>query len=155
MNEELKKLIQAIKNCRVTSTYKMAWLRAITEYLVLNPSEKTISLEPLSTLIFKYYWNQTIFFQLKQGNNPNAEPTILNIVKNEIERFQTANQIFKPLNYLRVQDQLQINNARIIRVMKKDVIDAFNNDINLYKVDCDGNTITLNIQFNYKCRHHF
>ena len=122
----------------------MAWLRAITEYLVLNPSEKTISLEPLSTLIFKYYWNQTIFFQLKQGNNPNAEPTILNIVKNEIERFQTANQIFKPLNYLRVQDQLQINNTRIIRVMKKDVIDAFNNDINLYKVDYDGNTITLN-----------
>ena len=40
MNNDLKKLITAIKNCKVTSTYKMAWLRAITQYLVLNQNQK-------------------------------------------------------------------------------------------------------------------
>ena len=51
MNEKLKKISEAIKNCRVTNTYKMAWLRAlILEYLSLNPSQKTINLEPLAVL---------------------------------------------------------------------------------------------------------
>ena len=126
MNHDLKKLVTAIKNCKVTSTYKMAWLRAITQYLVLNQNQKTINLEILATLIFQYYWNQTIFFQLKQGSDPNAEPEILQIVKNEISRFQDSSQNFRPLNFLRVQDQLQINKLAIIRVLKKDVIKRFN-----------------------------
>ena len=60
--------------------------------IVLNQNQKTINLEILATLIFQYYWNQTIFFQLKQGSDPNAEPEILKIVKNEISRFQNSFQ---------------------------------------------------------------
>ena len=131
MNEKLKKLIEAIKNCKVTSTYKMAWLRAITQYLILNPNQKIINLETLATFIFQYYWNQTIFFQLKQGNDPNAEPEIVQIVKNEISRFQNSSQNFRPLNFLRVQDQLQINKLAIIRVLKKDVIKRSMSFLNL------------------------
>ena len=143
MNKELKKLIEAIKNCKVTSTYKMAWLRSITEYLILNPNQRTINLESLSELIFKYYWNQTIFFQLKQSNDPNAEPELLQIVRKEINRFQTITQNFKPSKYLRVQDQLQVNKSEIIKVLKKDVIKRFNNDINLYEFDYSNNTISI------------
>ena len=43
---KILKKSEAIKNCIVTNTYKMAWLRALTEYLSLNPSQKTINLEP-------------------------------------------------------------------------------------------------------------
>ena len=143
MNSDLKKLITAIKNCKVTSTYKMAWLRAITQYLVSNQNQKTINLEILATFIFQYYWNQTIFFQLKQGSDPNAEPEILQIVKNEISRFQNSSQNFRPLNFLRVQDQLQINKLAIIRVLKKDVIKRFKNDIDLYELDSINNTISI------------
>ena len=143
MNEKLKKLIEAIKNCKVTSTYKMAWLRAITQYLILNPNQKIINLETLATFIFQYYWNQTIFFQLKQGSDPNAEPEILQIVKNEISRFQNSSQNFRPLNFLKVQDQLQINEMAIIRVLKKDVIIRFKNDIDLYEFNSSNNTISI------------
>ena len=143
MNEKLKKISEAIKNCRVTNTYKMAWLRALTEYLSLNPSQKTINLEPLAVLIFQYYWNQTIYFKLKQGSNPNVEPEILKIVKDEINRFQNATQNFLPIKYLRVQDQVQVNTTKIIRVLKKDVIKRFNNDINLYDFDSNNNKIKV------------
>ena len=42
MNYDLKKISEVIKNFRVTNTYKMAWLRALTEYLSVNPSQKII-----------------------------------------------------------------------------------------------------------------
>ena len=33
-------------------------------------------------LMFKYYWDQTIFFNLEQGSNLKKRPTIIQIVKN-------------------------------------------------------------------------
>ena len=143
MNEELKKLSQVIKNCRVTSTYKMAWLRAITESLITNPSQKTIKLETLSLLIFKYYWDQAIYFQLRQGSDPNAEPEILQIVKNEISRFKKDTQTYLPIKFLKAQDQLQIDTIGVTRVLKKDVIKRLKKDIDLYDFDSVKNTITI------------
>lgn len=143
MNNDLKKISEVIKNCRVTNTYKMAWLRALTEYLSVNPNQNIIDLDQLALLIFQYYWNQTIYFKLKQGNNPNFEPEILKIVKKEIKRFQNSTQNFLPVKYLRVQDQLHVNTTEIIRVLKKDVIKRFNNDINLYEFDSNNNKIII------------
>ena len=80
-----------IRDCSMDNTYKMSWIRSIVEYSSKNPSTKKIYFDDLSQLIFKYYWNQTIFFNLEQGSNPNKKPEIYQLVVNEIEKY---NQIF-------------------------------------------------------------
>jgi hypothetical protein len=43
------------------------WIRSIVETCVLNPDQPVIHFDELSSKIFGYYWNQTIFFDLEQG----------------------------------------------------------------------------------------
>ena len=85
MNPYLKELTHLISNCEMTTTYKMSWARAITEYLVTNPQASQIHFDDLSPFIFKYYWNQIVFFDLKQSPD-STTPKICQIVKNEIDK---------------------------------------------------------------------
>ena len=83
----LDELISAIKNCSVENTYKMSWLRSIVEFTIENDSN-VIDLAFIAKTMFKHYWDQTIFFNLQQGQNPYKEPIIVQIVKEEIAHFK-------------------------------------------------------------------
>ena len=98
MNRYLVELTSLISNCKMDNTYKMSWARAITEYLVTHDKAQSIHLDELSPLIFKYYWNQIIFFGLNQSPNPSNPPIICQIVKNEIDK-QKMNSINKYLPF--------------------------------------------------------
>jgi len=76
MNTELKELLNLIMNGSMENTYKMSWIRSIVEICEESP-KKIIHFDDLSPLIFKYYWNQCIFFNLNQGQNRNKKPTII------------------------------------------------------------------------------
>ena len=76
MNTYIKDLTTIIRDCSMDNTYKMSWIRSIVEYSTKNPSVTKVHFNDLSPLIFKYYWNQTIFFNLEQGSNPNKKPEI-------------------------------------------------------------------------------
>ena len=88
MDDYVRNLTRVIRECKMTNTYKMCWMRSIVEYLINNPCEDTIRFDELSPLIFKYYWNQIIFFDLQQGSNPDKPPEICQIVKRKIDLYK-------------------------------------------------------------------
>ena len=74
MNNYLNDITNIIRNGSMENTYKMSWIRSLVEYCSKHPDVKTIHFDELSKLIFKYYWNQTFFFNLEQGPNTNKKP---------------------------------------------------------------------------------
>ena len=117
MDDYLKDLTKVIRESKMTNTYKMCWMRSIIEYLVNNPKKNTISFDDLSPLIFKYYWNQTVFFDLQQGSNPDKPPEICQKVKMTIDDYNGK----KPEVFTRVSSKIDIPLKEISRVLIKDV----------------------------------
>ncbi len=138
----LDDLIFAIKNCSVENTYKMSWLRSIVEFTIENDSN-VIDLAFIAKTMFKHYWDQTIFFNLQQGQNPYREPIIVQIVKEEIDRFKKKYDNFKPTFFLKIQNKINVDTKKIIQVIKRDVSWRFKRDIDLYQIDKNKNQIIL------------
>lgn len=92
-------------------------MRSIVEYLINNPCEDTIKFDELSPLIFKYYWNQIIFFDLQQGSNPDKPPEIYQIVKKQIDLYKGK----KPEVFTRVLTTIDVPVKEISNVLIKDV----------------------------------
>ena len=101
------------------NTYKMAWCRALVEYSC-NHIDKKIYFNDLSELMFKYYWDQTIFFNLEQGSNLKKRPTIIQIVKNEINKYEKSFDK-KPINYIRIKDKIDVDITKISKTLTYDV----------------------------------
>ena len=76
MDNYINNLTDLISNCPMENTYKMSWCRALVEHSYNDPNQKKIHFDKLSELIFKYYWDQTIFFNLEQGPNIKKRPGI-------------------------------------------------------------------------------
>ena len=139
----LDNLIYAIKNCNVENTYKMSWLRSIIEFTIESDA-KVIDLVFIARTMFKHYWDQTIFFNLQQGQNPYREPIIVQIVKREIINFYKKKyNNFKPIFFLKIQDKINVDTKKIIQVLKRDVIWRFQKDVNLYLIEKNKNQIIL------------
>ena len=99
MNNYIEDLTTIISDCSMENTYKMSWSRALVEHAYNYPHKKEIHFDRISELMFKYYWDQTIFFNLEQGPNHNKRPVIYQIILNEIELFRKQNgQIPKKFN---------------------------------------------------------
>ena len=123
MNTELKELLNLIMNGSMENTYKMSWIRSIVEICEESP-KKIIHFDDLSPLIFKYYWNQCIFFNLNQGQNRNKKPTIIQIVENCIRDYQVKFG-YKPESFIRVQNKIKIPIQKISKVLTQDVCERF------------------------------
>ena len=120
MDQYIEDLCEVIQNGIMENTYKMVWIRSIVETCVLDPSSTEIHFDQLSQKIFGYYWNQTIYFDLKQSPNPKKKPEIYQIVVEEINRYQTQFG-YQPVWFSRIEDELTIPIQRISSVLKKDV----------------------------------
>ena len=146
MNTYIKDLTTIIRDCSMDNTYKMSWIRSIVEYSTKNPSVTKVHFNDLSPLIFKYYWNQTIFFNLEQGSNPNKKPEIYQLVINEINRYQKQNN-FQPVFYTRVKDKINVDVKKISKILKQDVSwrfqDVGKKKYNIYNLNLDDLTIEI------------
>ena len=120
MEDYIKDLTTVIRDCSMENTYKMSWVRSLVEWSVKNPNKKQIYFNDLSPMIFKYYWNQTIFFNLNQSPNPIKLPEIIQVVNKQISQYK---QRFgnKPIFFTRVEDKLEIDINKISNTLKKDV----------------------------------
>jgi hypothetical protein len=118
-NKYIEDLTDLISNCSMDNTYKMSWSRALVEYCCYN-SDNKIHFDKLSELIFKYYWDQTIFFNLEQGSNLKKKPTIIQIVKEAIDKY-AKEYGQKPINFIRVKDKVKIDVKKISKVLTYDV----------------------------------
>ena len=101
------------------NTYKMSWCRALVEHCCYN-SDRKIHFDKLSELIFKYYWNQSIFFNLEQGPNINNRPAIHQIVNDEIQKYRKVYG-HQPVNFIRAGDKINIDIAKISKILTYDV----------------------------------
>jgi 5-methylcytosine-specific restriction endonuclease McrA len=136
-----------IRNCSVENTYKMAWARAIIEIILEDGSGDEIYLEQIAKKVTKYYWNQTIFFDLNQGSNINKPPVIISLVKNSIEDYFKRKGANKPVRYERVESEVNIDIGAVIKILKKDVSWRFLKlnglDIQLYSFSENSDGILL------------
>ncbi len=117
--------LNLVRNCSVDNTYKMAWGRALVEIAVQNPKSKKISLEEISKKVFKYYWNQTIYFDLIQGSNISKPPAFITSVKKEIDKYYTKIGNKQPKHFDRVE--IQLDYLSLVRILKQDVSHRFQN----------------------------
>ena len=102
----LKGFKKVIRECEYSNTYKMAWAKAIAElsnkYFDNANEYVELSLFDIALKMFKYYWNQTIFFNLFKSS-PNQQPVILTEVKRIIGLFKEKVDEFKPIVFERVR----------------------------------------------------
>lgn len=133
----LKYFLDVIRHCSVDNTYKMAWARSLVELSLESPKTNKIYLSDIADKFFKYYWNQTIYFDLIQGSNLSKPPEIVSLVKNEISNYYKTINKNLPIHFERVKNnQIFIDKTSIIRLLKQDVSWRFlklrNKDIPLY-----------------------
>ncbi len=138
-NNFYKRFTKIIRECNYDNTYKMAWAKSLVE-ICSNQEllEKTIkiSLREIAYKFLKYYWNQTIFFDLVQGSNPKKPPIILSLVKSLIEKYFVAINKKQPEVFEKVEERfknigLQSDYEKtqnsIARILKNDVSWRFDN----------------------------
>ena len=147
MDKYIQDLCEVIRNGDMENTYKMVWIRSLVETCVLEPSSKTIHFDKLSTKIFGYYWNQTIYFDLEQSPNPQKRPEIYQRVVEEIGRYRSKFG-YQPQWFSRVENKVNIPVKNISSVLAKDVCWRFqkvgNVTYDLYELDKRNRTVTLN-----------
>ncbi|KRE70882.1 HNH endonuclease [Paenibacillus sp. Soil750] len=101
----LSNWLHIIRNCSFDNTYKVAWAKAITESALEYVSENErqvvveISLTSIAQKVIRYYWEQTLFFDLKQSGNPNKPPVIVSVVKELTASYQAKTGSFKPIKW--------------------------------------------------------
>ena len=144
INSQLQIISEGIRNCSFENTYKVSWIRAIIECLLEGKNrEKEIALEDIAVNMFKHYWNQTIFFDLEQGQNINKKPLIVQLVKEQIEFYQNRYNNFKPEYFAKVQNKISIDTKRIVQIIKRDVSWRFQKDLDLYSLNLKENNLIL------------
>ena len=142
MEKYISELVDTIQYCKMTNTYKMSWCRSLIEWSVKNPNKNQVHFNDLSPMIFKYYWNQSIFFNLNQGSNPLEKPTIHQIVLTEIERYQ--NQHGNKLEvFSRIQNKVEIDVESINICLRRYVSKLFDKDQKFYQLSSDGFSLEL------------
>lgn len=108
MDNYIVEYLRVIRNCSVDNTYKMAWSKAIIEISLENQNSTIISLEAIAGKMFKYYWNQTIYFNLVQGSNLSKPPVFISIVKTEIEKFYLQTGQRQPIHFERIENKVDL-----------------------------------------------
>lgn len=144
VNEFLKDWLYILRNCNYDNTYKMAWAKAITEISIeidfrsQRNKDFVMTLEQIAHKVVKYYWNQTIYFDLIQGSNPLKPPKILSLTKELIEYYFEKNKTRQPIRFERLEFEghhasiYSSTIKKIVTVLKQDVSYRF---VNLTGID--------------------
>ena len=144
MDPYIKNLTYVIQNTDMTTSYKMVWIRSIIEICKEKPNLNLISFDEISKKTFEIYWNQTFFFELVQGSNPNQKPVIYQIVSEEIENYK-KNFDHQPKFYSKVKKHVNVPVKKISNELKKYVSHLFqkvgNKKYKIYELDLKKRTV--------------
>ena len=94
-----------IRECNYDNTYKMALAKALVEIGIENKCNDDvikISFKTIAEKCLKYYWNQTIFFDLIQGSNIKKMPCMLKYTKELIVEYFDIVDNNQPVRYERI-----------------------------------------------------
>jgi hypothetical protein len=146
MDQYIKDLTYVIQNGEMENTYKMVWIRSIVETCVLETSNKMIHFDKLSQEIFRYYWNQTIYFDLEQSLNPEKRPEIYQILLKEVNCFRSQYG-HQPQWFNRIENKVNVPLTKISSILTKDVCWRFpkvdRKTYDLYDLDKSNHGLTF------------
>ena len=158
MEETVKDWFTIIETMNNSNTYKLAWGRAILELCYHdsydeNDHDVTITFADISQKMLKYYWNQTYYFNLKQGPL-NQEPEVMRTVKEVIRRYQELTTSLNPVWFNKAEELLKKEEAffqkiikQMVRILKQDVswrfLKSHGKDTNIYRVNKEAAVIIM------------
>lgn len=131
-NDFYKVFKRIIRECSYDNTYKMAWAKALVEIAIekqYNNDIVIIQLEEIALKYIKYYWNQTIFFDLIQGSNLVKIPIILQYVKGLIEKYYNFTKRRKPERFEKIEEILKNDLSQEYQTCIKKVSFALKEDV--------------------------
>ncbi len=99
----------------------MAWAKALVEIAISNNKQAkvVIPFDDIAEKFLKYYWNQTIYFDLTQGANLKKPPEILTYTKDLIFEYQQVTGTMQPIRFEKVDfNKLKLNNSYIKTIRK-------------------------------------
>lgn len=159
MDSYVKDWLNIIENMRNDNTYKLAFGRGILEAIkninMNNITEDTfnIDLSEIGENMLKYYWNQTYFFNLKQGPHSSKSPKIYQITEKTIDYYREKTGNVFPIWYdkaylvLKENSYLEAVKKTIVTVMKQNVAWRFKSidgiDLEIYTLDKKENVIII------------
>ena len=142
MSKQFDEFKQIIREFSYDNTYKVAWAKALVELsseLPIAGDEVEITLEQIARKYLKYYWNQTIFFDLIQGSNLQKPPEVVTTIKTLIDAYYENVGNRKPELFERAESNLPKREyeaalRKTTSTLKKDVSYRFLN-LNGKKLD--------------------
>ncbi len=120
---------QIIRECNYDNTYKMAWGKSIVELSLkhdLSKEKVIIKFDEIAEKYIKYYWNQIIFFDLKQSTNILKMPIIIKYIKELINIYIEKNYELKEISKInfentKIKATYQQTIEKIVEILKNDV----------------------------------
>lgn len=128
--------LEVIRSCDTSSTYKMAWAKALTHIAHEINSDNLIAddyveihLKDIGLKFLSYYWDQDVFFKLNQNSNPTKLAEIVTLVReveklvNEMKgsnqpiKFHRAEIIIRTMENCYFDKMIQ----KVVRILKHDV----------------------------------
>ncbi|MBA2861796.1 HNH endonuclease domain-containing protein [Methanococcus maripaludis] len=157
MEDYIKNWNNIIMNCSFDNTYKMAWAKALVETASLKniDSDLVIPFEKIAELFLKYYWDQTIYFDLIQGSNLKKIPEVLKYTKELINLYHNLKGDYFPEHYEKIifegfgiENERNKTIKRIVKTLGQDVSWRFMNlggeTYQLYELN--ENTVILSLE---------
>lgn len=130
-----------VRECNYDNTYKMAWAKSLVELSLEIEYENEvvkIKLEDIAQKYIKYYWNQTIFFDLIQGSNLLKTPVILQNVKILIQDYYNFIGNKKPDRFERVETIIKNELSKEYQSCIRKIISALKSDVSWRFTFIDG-----------------
>ncbi|WP_208754760.1 hypothetical protein [Priestia megaterium] len=133
MDSYIKQWHELILNCNFDNTYKMVWSKTLVELSLSidkNSDEKIIVFDfnKIAKLCLKYYWNQTIYFDMVQRPNLRKPPEIITFTKKLTKEFFSKKVSFQPVRFekvdftsLAMENQYETAVKNIAKTLRKDV----------------------------------
>lgn len=122
MNKYIQDWLDVIEYMNNDNTYKLAWGRAILENVyTLNHIEENniITFDAVAHKMVKYYWNQTFFFNLRQGSNIKKKPIIVQQVDLLIDKYKELTGSSIPIWFDKAEEELTKEQDFYKSVLKK------------------------------------
>lgn len=115
-----------IRECNYDNTYKMALAKSFVELSLKEYDADPVVLtsREFAYKFLKYYWNQTIFFDLVQGSNLKKPPTIYQYTKILIEQYYNSTGSRKPERYEKAETYLSLHLSKEWNDALDDIADA-------------------------------
>ncbi len=106
MDRRLAVFKKIIRECDYDNTYKMALAKSLVELSSENghvTDPVILTTVEIAHKFLKYYWNQTIFFDLVQGSNLKKPPEVYQYTKKLIEVYYAFEGTRKPERFEKIE----------------------------------------------------